>query len=500
MAPIEALAKPSGEKPEANPLRRRWHFALPRFRMSLPRRHFNQVGVIVMIALIVAAVAIVGVVARSQGRSNAATARVMAGQAALVDGDRDTALYQFTEAIKLDPRIPGAHKALGQIALANGQADEAVRDFETELKINPQDRQSQIELGCLYTLGVVPSDDPHALRGYLLKRFADIAPGEYSVNLAYSPPQGVEPMAAAIVHFQAAAEDNPDDPSPKIGVALAHLASYDLAAARDKLSKLQIELANNNQVDEEQLIVIKNILNDITQEEEYIAALPTEATTIPPQTPAVTSVPPVEINPSGPFSTTSTRPPDLSGSLTTLPPIAGSAGPEVPSPVSPPAHTTFGNRYPAPPSGYQPGDSTNIGIDDVIPQPTVKPITRDVPIEGSNEHVRIVRLVNIYEKGEVGFRSGETVVMPNTNTEVKVVSSSDTKIVLEEHGVQFTWVPGDVGWTLKEPVAPPPTQATDNGSNLDITATKPGEKPKSSGGSSSGGSGGVGPEVPGGHS
>jgi tetratricopeptide (TPR) repeat protein len=184
----------------------------------------TYLGAIIAVALLVALVSIIGAVSRTQGRANAARAHVVAGQSALVDGDRDSALYEFTEALRLDPRIPGANKALGQIALANGRADEAIRHYETELKINPNDRQSHIALGCLYSLGVIPPDDPHALRGYLLQRFTDIAPAEYSPNLTYTAPEGTDPLALSIYHYQFAAHGHPEDPSPAIGAALTHLA------------------------------------------------------------------------------------------------------------------------------------------------------------------------------------------------------------------------------------------------------------------------------------
>jgi hypothetical protein len=65
-----------------------------------------------------------------------------------------------------------------------------------------------------------------------------------------------------------------------------------------------------------------------------------------------------------------------------------------------------------------------------------------------------MRIANIREEGSVGFREGETIVMPNTNVEVHVVEAGDDKIVLEEGGSLFTWIPGEVGWVLDPSVHP----------------------------------------------
>ena len=111
---------------------------------------------LVVAALVVVACSIsFAVVNTFQKTSNAADARIAAGEQAMMDGDLDKALFEYTAALQISPRAPGAHKALGQIALANGRADEAVRHLEAELKVRPSDRFSHLALGCLYSLGLL---------------------------------------------------------------------------------------------------------------------------------------------------------------------------------------------------------------------------------------------------------------------------------------------------------------------------------------------------------
>jgi hypothetical protein len=215
----------------------------------------------------------------------------------------------------------------------------------------------------------------------------------------------------------------------------------------------------------------------------YIAALPAEAAT--PATPMPSAPVPLPDGTPLPTSTSSTPPPDLSGSLATLPPIAGAAGPE---------RTSFGSRYPAPTTATQGSDlGLRVTANDILPQPTVKPISRDIHVNETSDYIKTIKLVNIFQQGEVGLpRVGETIVMPNTNADVKLVESSASKIVLEENGTQFVWVPGDVGWVLKEPVG---TAAQQDQSGLDISANKPADQSGGSGQSNSSG-GTMGPEVP----
>jgi hypothetical protein len=322
--------------------------------------------------------------------------------------------------------------------------------------VRPSDRFSHLALGCLYSLGLLGEDDPHRMRAYLLDKFNFIAPAKWADSLVFSPSPEVDPLTTAIYHFQFAQESAPNDPNAAIGVALAHLANYNLANARDKLSRLYLEISENESIDEGKLLLVNGILHDINQEEQYIQTGMVAVTS--------TELAPGLALPETPTETPglSAAQPEINNGLSTLPPIPTSGG--GPSVGLPPINTdlgdtTFGHRYPAVPATPETGPNLGLQLsqEDLQPKPTVKPISRDVNLDQTHELVHTVRLANIFEPGDVGFQEGETVVMPNTNVDVKVVEYTEDRIVLEEHGSRFVWVPGDVGWVLQDQMRLSPT-------------------------------------------
>jgi len=408
------------------------------FRIKFPTGISPVLWILIVVVIAGIATAFINVIT-SQGRTNEARVRLANGQAALIDGDSFGALYQFTRAIELNPKLPGAHAALGRIAIENGQSAEAVRKFQDELAVNPDDRESHLALGCLYTLGCIPDDDPHELRAYVNQSFANVLPYNWPPDLAYTPDSDTDALSTAVYHFQYALEKLPGDPTPEIGLALNHIANYGLDAARQRLSSLLAESQ-----DEDAILVAQGIIADINSEEQFETWL-SQNPEIPNLSAGLTEplIGPVQ---------TSVSMPDLSTELQPLPGIGSEMnfdpGTFIPSDADP---GQFGSR-PVDPnfvaqSGNPPQIETQVTPQDLFPQPTVKPITNDIHLDETNEWVHTVRIANIYQSGNVGFRAGETVVMPVTNTEVKVIESSEDKIVLEERGYQFTWVPGEVGWT-----------------------------------------------------
>lgn len=79
-----------------------------------------------------------------------------------VEGDFTGAVAQYRKALEIEPRLPGANRALG-VALMNSANDEdtrreAERHFEQELAMNPSDALSEYQLGELMWVGNRPSD------------------------------------------------------------------------------------------------------------------------------------------------------------------------------------------------------------------------------------------------------------------------------------------------------------------------------------------------------
>ncbi|MCX6646359.1 MAG: hypothetical protein NTY09_08380 [bacterium] len=415
------------------------------FRIKIPTGISPLLWILVVVVFAGIIGGIIGVI-NLQERANDARARLASGQDLLLDGDSFGALYQFTRAIELNPRLPGAHAALGRIAIENGQAAEAVRKFQEELAVNPDDRESHLALGCLYTLGCISADDPHELRAYINQNFASVLPYNWPADLQYTPDPGTDSLSAAVYNFQFALERLPDDPTPEIGLALNQIANYGLDAARQRLSKL---LAGSQ--DEGAILVAQDLIGDINSEEQFETWL-AQNPDIPNLSAGLTE--PL-VNPADGLIPSPVDMSQQSGLSSELQPLPGFGSGAEFDPGSFTSSETdpgqFGSR-PIDPNfiaenAYPPQIETQVTPEDLVPQPTVKPITNDIHIDETNEWVHTVRVANIYQAGSVGFREGETVVMPVTNVEVKVIESSEDKIILEERGYQFTWVPGEVGWT-----------------------------------------------------
>lgn len=66
----------------------------------------------------------------------------------------DSAIAQYRQALKLDPRLPGAHLSLGRVLLLSSSApelmDEALQQFRDELEIDPQNPRAEYEIGEVY--------------------------------------------------------------------------------------------------------------------------------------------------------------------------------------------------------------------------------------------------------------------------------------------------------------------------------------------------------------
>jgi tetratricopeptide (TPR) repeat protein len=66
----------------------------------------------------------------------------------------DSAITQYHLALKMDPRLPGAHLSLGRVLLLGSNTaeatDEALQEFKSELEIDPQNASAEYEIGEIY--------------------------------------------------------------------------------------------------------------------------------------------------------------------------------------------------------------------------------------------------------------------------------------------------------------------------------------------------------------
>ena len=65
-------------------------------------------------------------------------------------GDRERALAQFREAIRLQPDYAAPHVLMGSILLAMGKFPEAARELETAVKLQPKDPLVRLQLAKAY--------------------------------------------------------------------------------------------------------------------------------------------------------------------------------------------------------------------------------------------------------------------------------------------------------------------------------------------------------------
>ena len=49
----------------------------------------------------------------------------------------DEAIYEFQQAIRIDPSYANAHNNLGNVLLAQGKVDEAIREFREVVRLQP---------------------------------------------------------------------------------------------------------------------------------------------------------------------------------------------------------------------------------------------------------------------------------------------------------------------------------------------------------------------------
>jgi Tfp pilus assembly protein PilF len=121
------------------------------------------------------------------------------------EGDFSGAVVQYRKALEIEPKLPGARRALG-VALMNSANDEpnrreAQRQFEQELSLNPADALSEYQLGELMWIGNQPAD---ALKRFLRAielqpNFPDalIAAGKVLIS-TQKPDQAIPPLEKAV--------------------------------------------------------------------------------------------------------------------------------------------------------------------------------------------------------------------------------------------------------------------------------------------------------------
>lgn len=132
---------------------------------------------------------------------NSARMHQLLAQHLVSEGDAKEAIAEYREAVRIDPRLPGAHFELGEAILEESMSEQSQQDaqkeFETALAVNPGDAKAECRLGALFSL--------HA------------------------------DMDAALSHYRRATELAPDDPEAQVGLGKALMSTGQLDSAVEHL-------------------------------------------------------------------------------------------------------------------------------------------------------------------------------------------------------------------------------------------------------------------------
>ena len=108
---------------------------------------------------------------------NSSRMHQLLAQHMVTEGNAKGAVEQYREALRIDPRLPGAHFELGEAILQTSSYEQAQQDaqkeFELALALNPGDAKSECMLGGLFSLR---GDMESALKHYA--HAADLDPNE----------------------------------------------------------------------------------------------------------------------------------------------------------------------------------------------------------------------------------------------------------------------------------------------------------------------------------
>lgn len=129
----------------------------------------------------------------------------------VTEGDAKGAVAQYREAIKIEPRLPGAHFELGEAILEDSTSEQSQQDarkeFETALAINPGDVRAECRLGALLSLR---GDVDAALSHY--RRAAEMAPDDAEAQVGLGKVLlSASQIDKAVEHLQRAVALDPLD-------------------------------------------------------------------------------------------------------------------------------------------------------------------------------------------------------------------------------------------------------------------------------------------------
>jgi tetratricopeptide (TPR) repeat protein len=133
-------------------------------------------------------------------------------------GDRENAIVQFNQAIRINPEFPDAHNNLGVAMMQAGRAREAVHYFQRALELNPAYAQAHANLGT----ALLQAGDLEQARRHL-RQAVDLDPGLMTaMNTMASVLVMQKQYAAAAETLERLAGQFPQNPTIRYNLACAY--------------------------------------------------------------------------------------------------------------------------------------------------------------------------------------------------------------------------------------------------------------------------------------
>jgi Tfp pilus assembly protein PilF len=150
-------------------------------------------------------------------------------------GNTEGAVAHYREALKIDPRLPGAHFELAEILSAGSDPDGAQKEYQAALAVDPSDEKSECRLGeFALRASDLKAATVHFSRALELQpRDADAASGMAKTLIALNQPEKAEPL------LERAAKLEPFDAPIHYHLAMVYRSLGRTADSRRELAEFQ---------------------------------------------------------------------------------------------------------------------------------------------------------------------------------------------------------------------------------------------------------------------
>lgn len=150
-------------------------------------------------------------------------------------GNTEGAVAHYREALKIDPRLPGAHFELAEILSAGSDPDGAQKEYQAALAVDPSDEKSECRLGeFALRASDLKAATVHFSRALQLQpRDADAASGMAKTLIALNQPEKAEPL------LERAAKLEPFDAPIHYHLAMVYRSLGRTADSRRELAEFQ---------------------------------------------------------------------------------------------------------------------------------------------------------------------------------------------------------------------------------------------------------------------